>query len=185
MDAAAARVRLAEKASSPDFAVGLSYALVGRRNDTAGQINPPEGNGDDILSLSGGVTLPVWRSKNAAGIEEAAQQRLAAEASKRQLAAEIEAELSDLVRRIPIIQEQLELFSGVLATQAEESLRSAEGAYAAGTASALDLLDAERTLFGVRLAIERTQTDLAVALVELEGALAAPLERVTAPGGSS
>jgi len=185
IDAAAVRVDLSKKDSRPDFTVGLNYALVGTRDDAAGRLDPPEGNGDDILGVSGGINLPIFRSKLAAGIEEAVQQQLSAEQARRAVAAEIDGDLADLARRIPLIREQLELFDRILIVQSEESLRSAETAYASGTASALDLLDAERVLLGVRIAAERTRTDLAIAIAKLEGVLAAPLEALDRSGGAS
>jgi outer membrane protein TolC len=185
IDAAAARVDLSKKDYRPDFTVGLNYALVGKRDDLAGRINPPEDNGDDILGLSGGINLPIWRSKLAAGVEEAIQLRLAAEETQRAITAEIDGDLADLARRIPLIAEQLALFDDILTVQAEESLRSAEAAYASGTAGALDLLDAERVLLGVRIAAERARTDLAVAAARLEGVAAASLETLNTNGSAS
>jgi outer membrane protein TolC len=185
IDAAAARVDLSKKDYRPDFTVGLNYALVGKRDDLAGRINPPEDNGDDILGLSGGINLPIWRSKLAAGVEEAIQLRLAAEEAQRAITAEIDGDLADLARRIPLIAEQLALFDDILTVQAEESLRSAEAAYASGTAGALDLLDAERVLLGVRIAAERARTDLAVAAARLEGVAAASLETLNTNGSAS
>jgi outer membrane protein TolC len=185
IDAAAARVDLSKKDYRPDFTVGLNYALVGKRDGLAGRINPPEDNGDDILGLSGGINLPIWRSKLAAGVEEAIQLRLAAEEAQRAITAEIDGDLADLARRIPLIAEQLALFDDILTVQAEESLRSAEAAYASGTAGALDLLDAERVLLGVRIAAERARTDLAVAAARLEGVAAASLETLNTNGSAS
>jgi len=185
IDAAGARVDLSKKDYRPDFSVGLSYALVGKRDDFAGRLNPPEDNGDDILGLSGGINLPIWREKLAAGVEEAIQLRLAAEETQRAITAEIDGDLADLARRIPLIAEQLALFDDILTAQAEESLRSAEAAYASGTAGALDLLDAERVLLGVRIAAERARTDLAVAAAKLEGVAAAPLRTLNTNGSAS
>lgn len=185
VEAAAVRVELSKKDSRPDFTVGLNYALVGTRDDLAGRLNPPEGNGDDILGLSGGINLPIWRKKRAAGVEEAVQLRLAAEELRRALTAEIDGDLGDLARRIPLMQEQLVLFDEVLSVQAEESLHSAEAAYASGTANALDLLDAERVLFGVRIAAERARVDLAITAAKLEGVLATPLTAVDRNGSAT
>lgn len=185
IDAATTRVELSKKDYRPDFTVGLNYALVGKRDDTAGQLNPPEGNGDDILGLSGGVNLPIWREKLAAGVEEAVQQRLAAEHSRKAIISEIDGDLADLARRIPLIKEQLGLFDRILTAQAAESLRSAESAYASGTASALDLLDAERVLLVVRIAAARARTDLAIAAARLEGVLGSPLRTIDRNGSAS
>ena len=96
----------------------------------------------------------------------------------RALKAEIGAEVDDLVDRIPLIEDRLRLLREVLAVQAEQSLSSAEAAYSAGTVGALDLLDAERVMFQVRVAEARAETDLAVALAELEGAVGMSLSRV-------
>ena len=104
--------------------------------------------------------------------------RLAAEERRREVAARIDGELGDLLHRIPLLSEQLKLYDDVLIVQARESLRSAESAYAAGTVGALDLLDAERVLFQVRVAAERARTDLGIAFAGLEGVIAGPLMAV-------
>jgi outer membrane protein TolC len=184
IDAAQLKVELARKQRRPDFRIGLSYALVGSRDDDVGRLSRPQGNGDDILGLTGGISLPIWQERLAAGVEEAVQQRLAAEASQRAVVAEIDADLADLTGRVPLIQEQVQLFDEVLTVQAEESLQSAESAYASGTVSVLDLLDAERVLLQVRLGAERARTDLAIAIAKLEGAIAGPLANHRDGGGS-
>jgi outer membrane protein TolC len=176
IDAAGIRVELAKQERKPDLRIGLSYALVGSRDDNAGRLSPPAGNGDDILGLTGGINLPIWRDRLAAGVEEAVQQRLAAEESRRATVAEIDGNLADLAGRAPLIREQLQLFDEILTVQAEESLRSAETAYASGTASALDLLDAERVLLAVRIGAARARTDLAIAIANLEGVIAGSLD---------
>jgi len=176
VEAAASRVERTKKAYSPNVVVGLNYGYVSRRNDEAGRLNPPENNGQDILGLTGGISVPLWRSSLEAGVEEGVQNRLAAEEGRREVTAEIDGELGNLVHRIPLLEEQISLYDGVLVVQAGQSLRSAESAYAAGTANALDLLDAERVLLQVRIAAERVRSDLDVAYAQLEGVIAGPLE---------
>ncbi len=174
-EAAALRVERKKKAYNPNVVVGLNYGYVSRRSDEAGRLNPPRDNGQDILGLTGGVSLPLWRSKLEAGVEEGVLNRLAAEEGLREASAEIDGELGDLLHRIPLLIEQMRLYEDVLLVQARQSLLSAESAYAAGTADALDLLDAERVLHGVRIAAERVRTDLGVAYARLEGVTAGPL----------
>ncbi len=173
--AAQSEIELAQKATRPDVTIGLSYNLVGERSDSAGRLNPPEGNGRDILALFGGVSLPIHREKIEAGIEAATERRLAAEQARRATAADIEQSLADLATRIPLIWDRLQLFRNVLIVQARQSLASAEAGYAAGTLNALDLLDAERVLLDVRIATERARADYAVALAQLEGTVGAPV----------
>lgn len=175
-EAAGVRVERSKKAYSPKLMVGLRYGFVGRREDEAGQLFPPEGNGDDDFALTAGVSVPVWRSKLRAGVEEGTARRLAADEAVRETAASIDEELGELLHRIPLLEEQLDLYDKVLIVQARQSLQSAESAYAAGTTGALDLLDAERVLLQVRVAAARARADLEIAYARLEGAVAGPLE---------
>ncbi len=175
-EAAKVRVERSKKAYSPNLMVGLRYGFVGRREDEAGRLIPPEGNGDDDLALTAGVSLPVWRSKLRAGVEEGTARKLAAEEAVREAAASIDEELGELLHRIPLLEEQVGLYEKVLIVQARQSLQSAESAYAAGTAGALDLLDAERVLLQVRVAAARARIDLEIAYARLEGVVAGLLE---------
>ena len=157
--AAETGVDLAKKESKPDLTLGLGYTLVGGRRDPAGRAMPPPDNGDDILGVTLGVNLPVWRERIAAGVTEASSRSTAAEDALRAEVAGIDGQLDDLAARLPLIGEQVRLFDRVLATQAEEALRSAESGYAAGSVGALDLLDAERVLLEVRIATARSRAD--------------------------
>lgn len=173
--AGGALIELAEKNFRPDVTFGLSYTAVGRREDATGRLNPPSDNGNDILALSGSLNLPVRRRKLEAGVEEAQATRWAAEEDKRRILAQIEGSIGDLTARMPLLFEHLQLLETVLLKQAREALRSTETAYSTGKLNAVDLLDAEIVLFEVRIAAERTRTDLAVAHAQLERAVAHPL----------
>jgi len=175
IQAAELEVELAKKDYKPDVTLGLSYTLVGKRSDTAGELIPPEGNGQDILAITGGLNLPLRRNRLAAGVEEAVDRRLAAERRQRTLITEIDGTLGDLTARIPLLVDQARLYERVLTVQAGESLQSAETAYASGTMGALDLLDAERVLLSVQIAVERVRADHAIAVARLESAIGAPL----------
>ncbi|HVS63428.1 MAG TPA: TolC family protein [Thermoanaerobaculia bacterium] len=175
IDAAEAAVELARKEYRPDLTLGVAYTAVSGRDDAAGRLNPPEGNGDDILGVSVSVPLPVWRRRLESGVETAAAQRSAVERGLEVLAVAYERDLGDLLARLEGVERQLELIEDLLIVQAEESLRSAEVAYASGSVGALDLLDAERTLLNARISAARLRADLLVTLARIEGAVGAPL----------
>ncbi|MDY7092808.1 MAG: TolC family protein [Acidobacteriota bacterium] len=168
-------VEVAEAGYRPDFTVGLGYTLVDRRQDAAGQLNPPEGDGDDIVALSAGVRLPVRRGRLAAALEEALQQQSVVAQEERQLRQDFERTIGDLVARLPLLYDQWQLFENVLVTQAEEAVRAAEGAYSSGTVGALELLDAEHVLFEVATGEARARLELALAWTRLETAVGGPL----------
>lgn len=165
-----ALIDLAGKDRSPDFSVGLTYAYVDRRTD----VDVPN-NGQDVLGISGGITIPLWKTGNEAEVEAATQVQLAEEASRRSTITGIQRQLEDLRGRIPEIKRRLALLEDVLPIQSEQALASAESAYAAGRVDALALLDAERLLLDVRLTAARSRTDLAIAFIDLEAAVAAPV----------
>ena len=174
-------VELARLAFKPDLTVGLGYTLVERRQDAAGRLDPPSGNGDDILALSVGANLPVRKRRLEAGVEEALHTRAVAEGSLRQLAAEIESTVGDAAARLPLLLRQWQLFEDVLYVQAEEALRSTEAAYVTGKLNALDLVDAEHVLFDVRTSSARAQADIAILRARLEGALGICLPALEEP----
>ena len=168
-------IQLAEKGYRPDFKVGLAYTMVESRDDPAGRLSPPAGNGDDILGIQGGITLPIWRKKLAAGVEEAVELEIAAGEARRAIVAEIRGAVGDLIQRVPLSWRQLRLVEDLLVVQAEEALESAQSGYIAGTLNALDLLDAEHVLFEARTAVARARADYLVGIAKLEGAIGAPL----------
>jgi len=170
-----ALIDLAQKEYKPDITLGLTWTAVSKRTDPAGMLQPPDGNGRDVFGINATFSLPIKRGKLEAGVEEAAEARLAAVEMKRDVTAMIDRTLGDLVARVRLSGQQVGLFERVLLIQAEQSLRSAEAGYASGGLNSLDLLDAERTLLEVRTGAARARADHAVALARLEGAIGGPL----------
>ncbi len=169
-----ALVELARKEYKPDFTVGVTYGLVTGRDAGVGFMPPPD-NGKDVFGISLSLNLPIKHGRLDAGLEAAAERRIAAVERKRDVTTVIDRALGELVARLRLSGEQVRLFERVLLIQAEQSLRSAESGYAAGSLNSLDLLDAERVLLEVRTGTERARADHAIALVRLEGAIGGPL----------
>jgi len=101
IQAAETRVEMADRRSRPALTFGLTYGWVDRRDDAAGRLNPPEGNGDDILGLSVGTTVPLWGEANAAGTDEAVERRMASSEKKRVILTDIEGGLGMEKRSVP------------------------------------------------------------------------------------
>lgn len=170
-----ARIELARKEYEPDLTLGATYARVGPRGDAAGIAMPPPDNGKDVFGISASINLPIRRGRLKAGVEEAAELRRAADEGKRAAVSAIDRSLGELTERVALTWQQVHLLRDVLDVQAEQSLRSAEAAYASGALNSLDVLDAERVLLEVRTAIHRARADHAIALARLEGAVGEPL----------
>jgi outer membrane protein TolC len=173
-----ALVELARRDYKPDVTVGATYGLVTGRSDLGAGMLPPPDSGKDIFGLSVSLNLPIKRGRLDAALEEATEQRLAAVEHRRDVTSAIDRAVGELVERLRLSGEQVELFERVLLIQAEQSLRSAESGYAAGKLNSLDLLDAERVLLDVRTGTERARADHAIAHARLEGAIGAPLDEM-------
>jgi cobalt-zinc-cadmium efflux system outer membrane protein len=168
-------IEQAGKEYKPDLTVGVTWTAVGERNDPAGMLQPPPDNGSDVFGISASLNLPIKRGRLRAGVEEAADARLAAVERKRDVTTTIDQALGELAERVRLSGEQVRLFERVLVLQAEQSLRSAESGYASGGLNSLDLLDAERTVLDVRTGAARARADHAIALARLEGTIGGPL----------
>jgi outer membrane protein TolC len=138
-------VDLAQKEQWPDFTVGAQYF------DIAGADLTPTMTGRDALALSVGVKVPLWRGKQEATIREAQTERRRAETELEAFRLEVRTRLADLRQQMDRQQRQLALLDETLLPKAETALETALSAYRTGQADFLDLLDAERTLFQLRL----------------------------------
>lgn len=158
--------------SRPDFRVGLGYTLVGDRQDRAGLQSPPDDNGQDVLSLMVGVSIPLYRQRILAGVGEARESLGASEEQLSSVRNRLRYLLQDALLRLDSLDERSRLYSEVLVPQAQESLASSEAAYTTGRQGFLDLLDAERVLFQVRLTYQRLISEYWTALTDIEFATA-------------
>lgn len=164
-------VHLARRQYYPDFTVGAAWGNVLGRRDEAGRMNPPQGNGKDVYSVTVGVNLPIFRAKYDAGVHEASERFAASREAYRGLVDQVELSVRTISFRIRTLQEQAALFERTLIPQAEQALKSAETGYSTGLSGVLDLLDSERILLEARLGLARLETDHLKALAEMERAL--------------
>jgi cobalt-zinc-cadmium efflux system outer membrane protein len=147
-----ASLRLAFKARVPDFSLGLEADV---------KASPV------VLTPQIGITLPIWRDKIAAQIAGAQAGKRAAEArlSAEQIALAVEfAEKSFMFREA---SRNLELLTERLLPKARQSLEVARAAYLSGQLDFLNLIDAERTLFGIQLSEVEARTQRELVLAEL------------------
>lgn len=155
----------------PDFRFGLQYVAVGDREDFAGQINPPADNGEDALAIVAGVRIPVHGGRIRSGVREAQQDR---EARLKNLESErdrIRFEVQEVLLRLESLTDRAALYRDTLIPQAEQSMSTSEAAYQTNRIGFLDLIDAERIWFQVRLAYRRVQSEAWIAGADLERAL--------------
>jgi outer membrane protein TolC len=168
--------------SRPDFRLGLGYIFVGKRDDPAGILNPPEENGKDTLALTAGFNIPIYRKRIRAGVAEARESERANEELLQAVRDRLRFDVQDALLRLESLSDRGRLFRDVIIPQAEEALASAEAAYMTDRLGFLDLLDAERILFQSRLSFHRLVSDFWIALADLELSVGEPFPSPRAEG---
>jgi outer membrane protein TolC len=164
-----------ELEARPDFRFGLGYGFVDDREDPAGVLNPPDDNGKDVLAVTVGIDIPLYRKRIRSGVAEARESQRANEELLVAVRNRLRFDVQEAALRLDSLGERGRLFRDVIIPQAEESLASAEAAYTTNRLGFLDLLDAQRILFQSRLAYHRLVSDLWIALADLELAVGKPV----------
>ena len=164
-------IDLAQKDARPGFTASIGFTNVGRHGGLSGLDLPLPDNGRNALSLSLGMSLPIWRARYRAGVAQAADE-LRAQRQRRAAARDaMELDVQQAVVRLETLDRQLDLLETVLIPQTDETLRATEAAYETGQLGVLDLLDGERTLVEMRLLGARYVSDYLIALTRLERAV--------------
>ena len=164
-------VNLARKDARPGFTASVGVTNVGRHGDLSGLNLVPPDNGRNALTLSLGVSLPIWRDKYRAAAAQAADELRANEQRRAAARDAMELDVQDALVRLETLERQLDLLDTVLIPQTDETLRATEAAYETGQLGVLDLLDSERTLLDMRLMRARYVSDFLIALTRLERAV--------------
>ena len=171
IQAARALRERAKKNYLPNFTVGVDYIATGEAR------NPGvSDSGDDVLSASVGVTLPIWRSSYDAGVKEA-EAKIHRERYRRdQLLTQFHADTVTALFKLRDAERQIDLYQNTLLPKANESLAATQRAYSAGSAPFADLIDSQRVLLNFELSYARSITDHNQARTLIEKLIGQPLE---------
>ncbi|MBI1291672.1 hypothetical protein GC173_10580 [bacterium] len=166
---------LARKDYYPDLTLGLNYVGVGDRPDNPMGAMAPSDEGEDAWGVSVGFNIPIPNARRRAAKEQA--RRKLEEAEWRRIAqeSEIESEIRSVLPRLVSLDRQLEVLHENLLPLAEEAFATNQSSYTSGQATFIDLLDAQRTLIGVRRDLTRTHRDYLVTITDLERAVGGSL----------
>ncbi|MCB9840169.1 MAG: TolC family protein [Phycisphaeraceae bacterium] len=154
----------------PEFSVGLDYIVTNEAiNSSIAE------SGDDPITLTFGVSLPIWRERYDAAVREATARRLAAAHERADEANRLEAAIHRRWFEHTDADRRVRLYEQTLIPKAQESLRASLAGFRAGDATFLDLLDTERTLLEFAIAAERARADRGQALARLNRLVGEPV----------
>ena len=167
--------RLAEREGRPDVTVGIEWISTG---DAVG--NGVTGSGDDPVVASLSVPLPLRAPRYRAAEREARSEVRAAMEELSEVRARLSAQLEVAAFETRDAERREELYGATLLPKARQALDATATSYRAGSASFLDLVDAERVALDLELARLQARADHARALAQVERLLGAPLEALVA-----
>ncbi len=176
-------VELAALSFKPRFTASLALMNVAGRDPADSPLPLPSDEGKNSVSVSVGVSLPVWKESYRAGVEAAGHQLTLRRHRLDEARDAMEDAIERALIRIRTLDEQIALLDRILIPQSEESLHATEAAYETGQVGILELLDSERVQLDVLRMRARHVSDSLIALSELERGVGVRVP--LAPGGAS
>ncbi|MBI2434985.1 MAG: TolC family protein, partial [Candidatus Hydrogenedentes bacterium] len=130
----------------------------------------------DEVMLTVGFSLPVWRKRVRASVEEARQMEQAAVADKRDRMLELDVEARMALFDMQDGARRFNLYRDVLLPRAQQTYDSLQGRYASGdtTAGFLDVLGSVQALLNTELEQVRALRDIQIGGARLERVLGGP-----------
>jgi len=160
---AKANERLAQQYFLPDITLGLS------RNNIYGE--------DPTYTTSIGIDLPIFFWQHQKGeVAEAKHRELELTESYRDVIAQVGQDLRNSYATASTALRQVQFLSERLVPSAEEQYRIASSSYGLGGSSALEVIDAQRTLLDAKNQYTTALGALNDAVADLERATGAPLD---------
>lgn len=164
-EASKIKKNLAKWEFAPDFNIQYQRQIAGLPEDS------------DIFSVS--ATIPLWFWKNSANASMAAANSAVEEYKYKNLNLKFTEDLKSLKVRIEKANKALIIYKTTLMPQAEGAYRTSRSAYKAGSASFLDLLDAERSLYSVKQSYYKALTYFVRDVVKAETILGTSISNLS------
>lgn len=169
-----AQRNLMKKEFFPDYRLGVEYGhMNGGYTDYSGSEN--------LVVLTLGFDLPIWRTKYRAGVREAEKMvessRAALEAEEKQISYDVQ----DAHFKLVTARRTVDLYKNSLIPQAEARFKASEAAYRAGQVSFLELLESERFLLNARVMEAMAEGNLGIQLARQERAVGTGVRYVSRP----
>ncbi len=154
--------RLARYSYLPDFSLGVNYSQIGQ---------PPRAvtdGGDDAVSFTLGVSIPIWFKRNRASVEEKREKLGASRFEKRATVQEINGLVKKVYYNMSTSRRIALLYRKRFIPEAKDSMDFAEARYKTGKESLGRLLETQSMWIDFRLIYYRSFADYLKDISELE-----------------
>ena len=167
-----------KKAFFPDYRLGLEYGhMDSGYTDFSGSEN--------LVMLTIGFDLPIWRTKYRAGLHEAEKMVESSQANLEAEEKQISYDVQDAHFKSLTAKRTVDLYKGSLIPQAEARFKASEAAYRTGQSNFLELLESERFLLNARVMEAMAEGDLGTQLARQERAIGTGVKYVSHSSGAS
>jgi len=160
---AAKTLELSKKQWIPDVNVYLNYIVTGKRD-----LTDLSGNGDDSILAGISFNLPFGRKRNIAQEKEAKLRYLASVQRGNDVKHRKSMELNTLLNEYRNANRKIDLYEHGLIAKAEQAFQIAQQVYIAGKSNFDLIIETQRELLTLKLALARAKTNKAVSIAKLE-----------------
>lgn len=148
--------RLMQKEYLPDYKLGLEYRSLNKD--------------EDMLMFTVSVELPIWQSKNRAGVREAMEMQVYSQAAREAAEQQSSFDVQDASFKLQTARRTLELYRTELIPQAEARFNSSEAGYRAGKTDFMELLESQRFLLNAKTMSAMMESTVGMQAARLERA---------------
>ena len=156
------------KEDLPDYRLGLEYRNVGV--DFTGFRRA-----DNMLAVTIGIDLPIWRSKYRAGVREADKMLEASQAALETATRQAGFDVQDAWFKLRTARQTWALYRDTLVPQAEARFKASDAAYRTGKGDFTELLESERFRLTARTLTALAEANVGMQTARLERAVGAEL----------
>jgi len=146
------RAELAYAEGLPTFSIGLDWIETGPALDPA-----LDGSGRDAVTVSAGISIPLWRFAEDAAEEESRALARATRADREALVVARRGAIDEVLSRLRDGVRRVKLYRDTLRPQAEAVLESALAEYQVGNVSLATAIMAQRDLLEVQMGLFEAQ----------------------------
>ncbi len=154
---------LAKKESYPDFNLSAEYMF--REPITTGMTTDP---GYNMFSVGLSFNLPIQQQKRRAMVAESTFETTMATEELNALKNSISYTINDILAQLDRRRQQVELYSGGIIPQSEQSLESALISYRVNKVDFLTLLDSRMNLFNYERELYESKAEYMMKIAQLE-----------------
>lgn len=164
-DAAEEKVSLAKKSFAPDLMVMTDYIITDKVDPLMGN---PKDNGKDPWIIGASISIPLWAGKKKSEVVKAQNDLMTINSNLKNTENQLKSILVSEFENYRYAKERQNLYDSNLIPKAKQVLTLTEENYKNGNASILDLIDAQRVLLKLQIALIKEQVKQELAAIEID-----------------